>query len=199
MNNLYKNELLSNVTCRFSSMVDCAADDDRISLNIPNTCLHVNFVITEKIDDKMIVKILKNNMLQELLISSDSLMEHALRNTQKKEKACFKNFREVIGIDLTKDVQNVIVTNESLYYGAIAILYDGVIERVKNQIGDFYIIPASVHEVICVPKIGFDKKDLLYSVYEINRGPHITRYDILADDIFEIVDGKLQTAFLNYM
>ena len=44
MNN-YIDYVMNNVTCRFESVADHNLNDDRFSLNLPNTDLHVNFII----------------------------------------------------------------------------------------------------------------------------------------------------------
>jgi len=191
------NRIMSNVMCRFSSMCDCNLNDGRISVRIPNTSLCINFILVEKEDDESTIKILKNSILKELHVSENSLMKIALKNTSMKEEVCYRSFQDIIGIN--DDMPNIIVTNKSLYYGSIALLYDGVCEHIRELIGDFYILPSSVHESICVPKNAGDKKELLHIVREINRSSFILKNDILADDVFEVVDGKICSAFRAYI
>ncbi|MCR5670143.1 MAG: DUF5688 family protein [Butyrivibrio sp.] len=58
--------------------------------------------------------------------------------------------------------------------------------------GGYYILPSSVHEIICIDKNISDKsaKDLQEMMYSINR-EIVAPADWLSDNIYEIVDGKL--------
>lgn len=45
-----------------------------------------------------------------------------------------------------------LLTNEYNHYGASALLYDGVLEMIYQEIqGDYYILPSSVHELFVIP------------------------------------------------
>ena len=72
-------------------------------------------------------------------------------------------------------------------------------DEIYKKLGDFYILPSSVHEVICVPKVDADKEYLLKMVKEVNSEYFMTDMDILTDDVFEIRDGKICSAFINSM
>lgn len=88
-----------------------------------------------------------------------------------------------------------LVTNAQNRYGFICITYPGVYEEVCRKLQeDCYILPNSVHECICVPKSCLSPEELLAMVAEINR-LKITKGDFLCDDIFEIRDGNLVSAF----
>lgn len=88
MNN-YSNYIMENVTCRFASIVDRNSNDDRISLNIPNTDLYINFVIYE---NENTVNVLKNTVLKLLGISPEELLEIALSNTYIKGTTTISGF-----------------------------------------------------------------------------------------------------------
>lgn len=152
MNNYvnYINYIMDNVTCRFASIADRNLNDDRISLNLPNTDLHVNFVIYE---NENTVKVLKNTVLKMLDISVEKLLEIALSNTYRKEQPRFLDFERIMNIVdvdtiIEDEINNVIISNEKIYYGAIFILNKEIQEMLYRKLGDFYILPSSVHEVI---------------------------------------------------
>lgn len=200
MNN-YSNYIMENVTCRFASIVDRNSNDDRISLNIPNTDLYINFVIYE---NENTVNVLKNTVLKLLGISPEELLEIALSNTYIKEQPRFLDFERIMNIvdadaTIKDEIRNIIISNEKLYYGAIFILNKEIQETLYRKLGDFYILPSSVHEVICIPKVDADKEYLFKMVKEVNSEYFMTDMDILTDDVFEIRDGKICSIFVKGM
>jgi len=64
----------------------------------------------------------------------------------------------------------VIVTNEANRFGAINIYNEDCIRQVQEKLhaNNFYVLPSSKHEVICVPTEGIKIDDLLTIVTEIN-------------------------------
>lgn len=56
-------------------------------------------------------------------------------------------------------------------FGAINIYNENCIKQVQEILGtkDFYVLPSSIHEVICVPTEGVEIDDLLKMVTEINQ------------------------------
>ncbi len=45
-----------------------------------------------------------------------------------------------------------VVTNHSNTYGAASILYDKLLNAVVEKLDSFYLLPASIHEIIIVPE-----------------------------------------------
>lgn len=64
----------------------------------------------------------------------------------------------------------VIVTNEANRFDAINIYNEDCIRQVQEKLhaNNFYVLPSSKHEVICVPTEGIEINDLLTMVTEIN-------------------------------
>lgn len=64
----------------------------------------------------------------------------------------------------------VIVTNKNKYYGAINIYNENCIEQVQKLLNarSFYVLPSSVHEVICISTNDIEVNDLLKMVTEVN-------------------------------
>ena len=77
--------------------------------------------------------------------------------------------------ELLKDIPDepvqVIVTNEARMFGAINIYNEDCIRQVQEKLhaNNFYVLPSSKHEVICVPAEGIEINDLLTMVTEINQ------------------------------
>lgn len=79
----------------------------------------------------------------------------------------------------------IIVSNESKVNGAVNIFLpetiDKVLERTNGQ--DFYILPSSVHEVICISG-DFSPSELEDMVHEVNRTV-LEDADYLSDSVYE--------------
>lgn len=56
-------------------------------------------------------------------------------------------------------------------FGAINIYNEDCIKQVQEILGtkNFYVLPSSIHEVICVPTEGIKIDDLLTMVTEVNQ------------------------------
>ena len=65
----------------------------------------------------------------------------------------------------------VIVTNEANRFGAVNIYNKDCIKQIQEKLraNNFYVLPSSKHEVICVPTKGIEIDDLLKMVTEINQ------------------------------
>lgn len=76
----------------------------------------------------------------------------------------------------------VIVTNEACYFGAVNIYNEDCIRQIQEKLhtDNFYVLPSSKHEVICVPTEGIKIDDLLKMVTDINH-TQVMEEDCLGD------------------
>lgn len=79
-----------------------------------------------------------------------------------------------------------VLTNRGMSYGACAIAFPGVMEKVSRMFPEgFYILPSSVHEVLIVPKDGeLAPKELGNLVREVNQR-EVSREEVLSDRVYE--------------
>ena len=99
--------------------------------------------------------------------------------TEGKENPKVITMREIMAAlmneELLEDIPDepiqVIVTNEANRFGAINIYNEDCIRQVQEKLNanNFYVLPSSKHEVICVPTEGIEINDLLTMVTEINQ------------------------------
>lgn len=91
--------------------------------------------------------------------------------------------------------QMYVISNVRGINGAASVLDDQFMERVKDQIGeDFYLLPSSIHEMICMKKsFAPDVEDLETMIKEINNttvkqeerlSDHAYKYDYTAHEIY---------------
>jgi hypothetical protein len=83
----------------------------------------------------------------------------------------------------------IVLTNPSRIYGASSVLNKEALNSIYSHTGSFYIIPSSVHEVICMPKFTDDVAALKEMVKVINN-TEVPETDKLSDNIYEY-DGKV--------
>lgn len=85
-----------------------------------------------------------------------------------------------------------VITNSDLYWGAASLFCPGVIERIQEMIGDFYILPSSIHELLIVAAAsGSDPANLARMVREANRTV-VKDEEILSDDLYICESGKVR-------
>lgn len=144
-------------------------------------------------DDEYIFSSIPEKALLSWEITKEDLLSHAIQNTEKNRKPFVKRLSDVLQIQTeTDNVDFVIVSNETLMYGAIMISFPTVQELVLKELkDDFYILPSSVHECLCVSRSVFDKEELLMIVEDVNSSGTIRESDFLANDIYIIRNGKL--------
>ena len=93
-----------------------------------------------------------------------------------------------------------VLTNESRMYGASQILNRSVLEKAAERIdGDFFILPSSVHEVICLGRDDeYDISELLSTIRYVNE-TELEPQDRLTDKLllFSVRSGlKLISEFM---
>ena len=137
-------------------------------------------------------------------VSLEEMHEIACANTQRLYPACISSMGDVMqdlagdtGIDFVPtDAAMYVVTNRQKIHGAISALYPDTIKRLQDALGDYYLLPSSIHEFLCVPSSMGDPEELLKMVVSINHdGSVVMEKDILADNVYRIVDGKLTPVF----
>ncbi len=91
-----------------------------------------------------------------------------------------------------------VLGNQKKLFGAAAILYEGVLEKIVDALGrGYFLLPSSIHEVILLPDNGRqDAEELWKMVSEIN-ATQVAREDVLTDSVyyFSCKSKKLEKIF----
>ena len=78
-----------------------------------------------------------------------------------------------------------VLTNEHRCEGAAMILSDSICQEIASWMGDFYVLPSSIHETILIPKeISSDYRGLSSMVQEVNESA-VEPGDRLSDHVYE--------------
>ena len=115
--------------------------------------------------------------------SAPVLLEPVVTNIREMIGDCPEELEEVID-DTAGSVDMYILTNRNQTYGASALFYPGLLEKVTEYLGGgFYILPSSVHEVILIPEAAGEPGALRRMVQEVNRC-EVPEDMILSDNVY---------------
>lgn len=83
------------------------------------------------------------------------------------------------------DNKMYVLTNKGCYFGAAVILLDSVKKKLAQIFKtDVYILPSSVHELICCPaENDVDREELLQMVHDVNRD-FVLKEEWLSDSVY---------------
>ena len=178
---------------------------------IPCRELDSGFVFIAEIDRDEYLAVITDSLLKEYEnkyeMTKDELFDTAIENTVGKYPAVLHDLGESIIGDpescvnlLTQPAVMVpagagpgfVLTNSRYFWGAGALFYPGVADRIHELLGgDFYVLPSSVHELILIAADGQDEQLLTRMVRSANRSVVEDR-DILADDLYIYESGRLR-------
>lgn len=134
-----------------------------------------------------------DDMCSYLNVTRSELYENARKNTENKEaeiKDMGRYMEKMMGVpEGTLGITGMyIVTNKEMVRGAVMILNKNVQDKLKEELGDYYVLPSSRHEVIIVPKENY--KELREIVRAVNR-ESVAEEDFLSNEVYEVKEGKL--------
>lgn len=122
-------------------------------------------------------------------VSLDDIFQAVETAQPNLHPAVIKSLSDILGVMLPDDeeIPMYVVTCEDHYYGASAILYPGVAEQVKEKIygDDFYLVPASVHEMLAVPKALCDDPQHLTGLVKMVNQQDVPEDQRLSNSIYE--------------
>jgi hypothetical protein len=91
---------------------------------------------------------------------------------------------EVEKIKMDEDMEMYVMTNTLKSNGAACITYPGIIREFAEKMKkDIYIIPSSVHEVILIPGIDWEREEIDEIIREVNR-TQLSPVEILSDHVY---------------
>ena len=136
---------------------------------------------------------------EDMGICEEELFGLARENTARLFGERMVSFGEIVPLPREEgDLQDFayVLSNEQAFYGAAALLYSGEIRRLAETLeSDLYILPASVHEVIVLPKRERELPFLREMVRNVNR-QEVKREDVLTDSVYvyDLLEDRLKVA-----
>lgn len=123
--------------------------------------------------------VITDKHLEHLGVTKEELNDSAINNIQGKAKVA--PMSEMFGAESPL----FIVTNDELKYGASMILDKEIAKMLKESVGEAFIIPSSIHEVILCPASD-DENDVKYLIDMIKsiNATEVQPEDFLSDNLF---------------
>lgn len=161
----------------------------------------------EGCEDATATVAITDTILEKLGLKADELHDIAINNINEVTKPQFINMAEMLastiipGFDSMSpeekreamdevlhpqpQVPMYIITNANKTHGASAVLDEKLMDEVRDQLGDFYILPSSIHELIVFPKDENTPplEELEGLVQEVNR-TQVAEYEVLSDHVY---------------
>lgn len=159
----------------------CSADKNRDALNrLPHRIiadLAVTYhILVQTTDEGMASAAVTNELLGIYGVSVEQLHKDALASAPGKLRPLFDTIKSFIfSPSLSPDKEPVpgagimVLSNEFRTYGASALFYPGMMDKISEYFrDDFIMIPSSVNEVIVLPAKGADMKLMKDMVTSVN-------------------------------
>lgn len=174
--------------------------------DVPYRDAGCGFVFIADVESGEFRAVITRGLLEESGLDKDDLFDKAIINTAANYPAVMYDLSEAVcnepgeGENLLDgpapsnrppEGAMFVLSNSRMFWGAGALFYPGVMEKIKAVMkDDYYILPSSVHELIIVAAEGNDPKKLAEIVRSANRSV-VSDAEILADDLFMYCSGKL--------
>lgn len=129
---------------------------------------------------------LKNRHLEHLGLTLADIHNTAIENVQGKGRISpLGNIVKAMRPDIeVPDSPMLMISNEKMWYGT-SVIFDEAIMDVLKRLGEVYIIPSSVNELLVAPVCGEgEEKDLIDLIRMTNR-EQLTAEEFLSDNLFK--------------
>lgn len=169
--------------------------------------------------DSMASITITDEIMKRYGITLDELHEQAMQNMDTLQPYSLKSLSDIVadmyaerivedqqGIDFDEaremsvvmmpemPVTMYVLTTDSMINGAAAILNDTARQEIAEKLGDFYVLPSSIHEVMIVPKsTGRSLEELELMVRSVNSS-EVEPDEVLSDHVYEY-DAKEHELF----
>lgn len=144
-------------------------------------------------------------MIQRWGISMETLHTDALKAMRAVDPPVFENMAPMIRmlamegglaarhgrIDVDPEVPMWVLTSEQHYLGAAYMTDPKILQTIGHHLNeDYYLLPSSIHELICVPKGDLQPEEASQMVYDINHYMDVVSEADRLSDVVHIYDTK---------
>lgn len=158
-------------------------------------------------EDCSAVVTISNSLMETYGVTVEDLERLAKKNIRKTKPiipdlmsmiydGCFEDLYDgikegnSISVSRFKVAEMWVVTNESKSYGAALLANDKLLEMMGKIKGDFYILPSSVHEIICASDDGDDRSEGLKALVKNVNETVLRGEDFLSDSVYRYDSKK---------
>ena len=145
--------------------------------------------------------VITNQIAEQFNLNMSEVFETARENMESKypakmismQSALFGDGNDNLLTDRGEiDMMNTLMSENSEGFGAVAIIYKGVAERIRDILGDYYILPSSLHELIILRDCGDYKATDLKDMVTYANQTVVDACDILSNSVFYYSEAGLQ-------
>lgn len=133
------------------------------------------------------LELVNTGFLEHLQITTQELFDSSVQHSSELLPVSFNPIEEVLDLPEEKTDRSglYVLTNSFNFFGASCVLYPDTLKKIGGRIGDFYILPSSVHEVLLLPvrKCRFPVGELRRIVHDINK-KSVSEEDWLTDSVY---------------
>lgn len=164
-------------------------------------------VCVTQIDDVVGSVAVTNDMMKAWGVKEEQLHELALQNALRMDRGVVKPLESLMqewfgddaetdekdytykdfDISIAEEIQETalyVATNRSKTNGAAVLLYPDLLDTVGTLLGDFFILPSSIHEILLLPAdVGMESSELLKMVHEVN-ATAVAAEEVLSENIY---------------
>ena len=160
-----------------------------------------------------------NDMMKAWDVTEEQLYELALQNAVKQDRGVVKPLESLMqtligsgektqeethhykGFDIriAEEIQETalyVATNRSQTNGAAVLLYPDLLDSVGTMLGDFFILPSSIHETLLLPADGGMEPDaLIQIVHEVNAST-VAAEEVLSENVYRYDVAKKELSVI---
>lgn len=152
-------------------------------------------VMVDKTADTIATFLVNNNFLDKWGITVERLHEDAVLSQRKIDPPQLSPLLSIInglaGIESESEEESTawVATNSSMHYGASVILDPDFMYDASEKLGNFYILPSSVHECLFIKEGDWQSPASLEAmIRDVNKNV-VVADDYLSDTLYRFKDG----------
>lgn len=164
-------------------------------------------VCVTQIDDAVGSIAVTNDMVEAWGVTEEQLYKLALQNAVKQDRGVVKPLESLMqewfggdvktdekkhtykdfDISIAEEIRETalyVATNRSQANGAAVLLYPDLLDSVGTLLGDYFVLPSSIHEILLLPTDGaMESSELLKIVHEVNASV-VAAEEVLSENVY---------------
>lgn len=159
------------------------SEDGQMSVAINNEMMEKYGVSVEELHDQACAN-METMTPTQFKSMADTLMEIMVPDYAEMSEERREEVKAEMGVAGPGEDAMYVISNSSKTFGAAALLDSDTMDQIEEKIGEFYILPSSVHECILVPKTqDMDLATLENMVQEVN-ATQVAPNEVLSDHVY---------------
>ena len=160
------------------------SSDGNMSVAVSNEMMAKYGVSVDELHDQACANMENLNPTQ-FKSMADTLMEIMVPDFAEMSEEQKEQTKYEMGLSGPGEDAMYVISNSGKTFGAAALLDSDAMDKIQEKIGEFYILPSSVHECILVPKSNdMDLATLENMVQEVN-ATQVAPNEKLSDHVYE--------------